>query len=83
VPEPGQLEGRRQEGTNLRLWVGLGVAIVAILFIALNSQDVVVDFLFAETETPLFFALLISTALGVAIGWLVPIVRRHRRGERD
>jgi uncharacterized integral membrane protein len=83
VVEPGQLEGRRRrDGTNWRLWVGLGLAVLAIIFIALNSQKVVVDFLIGETETPLFFALLISTALGVAIGWLVPIVRRHRR-ERD
>jgi uncharacterized integral membrane protein len=82
VVEPGQLEGRRREGTNWRLWVALGLALLAIIFIALNSQKVVVDFLIGETETPLFFALLISTLLGVAIGWLVPIVRRHRR-ERD
>jgi uncharacterized integral membrane protein len=79
---PGPLERGRQEGTNWRLWTGLGLAVLAILFIALNSQEVVVDFLVAETETPLVFALLIATLLGVAIGWLVPIVRRHRR-ERE
>jgi uncharacterized integral membrane protein len=28
---------------------------------------------------PLIFALLITTLLGVLIGYLAPIVRRHRR----
>jgi uncharacterized integral membrane protein len=79
---PGHLEGRREEGTNWRLWSVLALAVLAIIFIALNSQDVVVDFLVAETEAPLVVALLISTLLGVAIGWLAPIVRRHRR-ERE
>jgi lipopolysaccharide assembly protein A len=79
---PGELEGRRREGTNWRLWLAVAIALLALIFIALNSQEVVVDFLFAETETPLFFALLISTLLGIAIGWLAPIVRRHRR-ERE
>jgi uncharacterized integral membrane protein len=76
---PRQFEGRRREGTNWRLWMAAAVALIAILFIAFNSQKVTVDFLVAEAEAPLVFALLISTLLGVAIGWLAPIVRRHRR----
>ena len=36
-------------------------------------------FLFFDASTPLFFALLIATILGAIIGYVAPIVRRHRR----
>jgi uncharacterized integral membrane protein len=42
-----------------------------------------IRFLFVETQTPLIFGLLIAGILGFLIGWLTPIVRRGRRGERD
>lgn len=54
------------------------VAIVLIIFVAQNSQQVEVDFIFATTETPLIFALLIAGALGALIGLLVPRFRRGR-----
>jgi uncharacterized integral membrane protein len=60
----------------------LGVAVVvAIILIAQNAQKVKVDFLFIHTTTPLIFALLIATLLGVVIGYVLPLVRRHRRGD--
>jgi uncharacterized integral membrane protein len=69
----------RREGTNWRAWV-LGVVIVlVIVFIAQNSQSVRVDFLFWDASAPLIFALLITTLVGVVIGYVGPIVRRHRR----
>jgi uncharacterized integral membrane protein len=61
------------------VWVGVAAAIVALIFIAQNSQSVQVDFIFAETETPLFWALLISAALGALAGWLIPKLRRRDR----
>jgi uncharacterized integral membrane protein len=76
VAEP-ELQGQRQE-TNWKRWaLGFAVLILAI-FIAQNSQEVEVDFLFVETTTPLIFALLIATALGALIGWLGPRLRRDR-----
>jgi uncharacterized integral membrane protein len=68
--------------TNWRAW-GLGVLVVlVIIFIALNSEKVTVKFLFFDASMPLIFALLITTVLGMIIGYLLPIVRRHRREGR-
>jgi uncharacterized integral membrane protein len=68
----------RGQERNWKLWVAIVVAIVLIVFVIQNSQEVKVDFLFTTTETPLIFALLIAGGLGAAIGWLAPRVRRHR-----
>jgi uncharacterized integral membrane protein len=66
------------QGTNWKRWV-LGTAILILaIFVAQNAQEVQVDFLFVETTTPLIFALLIATVLGVLIGWLGPRLRRDR-----
>jgi uncharacterized integral membrane protein len=80
TPPPG-VEVRR-EGTNWRHWA-LGIAILLILIIAAqNSQEVEMDFLFVNTTTPLIVALLLAAVLGAAIGYLAPVLRRHRRAER-
>jgi uncharacterized integral membrane protein len=80
TPPPG-VEVRR-EGTNWRAWA-LGVAVLLILIIAAqNSQEVKVDFLFVNTTAPLIVALLLAAVLGAAIGYLAPVLRRHRRAER-
>lgn len=68
---------------NAKLWT-IGIAIVLlVIFVAENSQEVEIRFLFVETQTPLIVGLLIAGVLGFLIGWLAPIVRRGRRGERD
>jgi uncharacterized integral membrane protein len=75
----GLREGARRRGW--RTWA-LGIAIVlAIILIAQNSQSVKIKFLFVDTTTPLFFALLIAVLLGAVIGYVAPVVRRHRRGD--
>jgi uncharacterized integral membrane protein len=62
---------------NWRAWA-LGVAVlVALIFIAQNSQKVKVKFLFVDTTTPLIFALLIAAILGAVIGYVGPLVRRR------
>jgi uncharacterized integral membrane protein len=73
--------GRQAKPRNGRNWA-LGVAVVvAIIFIAQNAQSVKVKFLFVDTTTPLIFALLISTLLGIVIGYVFPLVRRRRRDD--
>jgi uncharacterized integral membrane protein len=82
VADRGDLQPQHKE-TNWRAW-GLGVLVIlVIIFIALNAQKVTVDFLFFETSMPLIFALAITTVLGIVIGYVSPIVRRHRRGADD
>lgn len=77
---PDELQTQVKRST-WRQWA-LGVAVLlVVIFIAENSQEVEVKFLFVNTTTPLIFALLIAAVLGVVIGYVGPLVRRHRGGE--
>ena len=68
----------REGQSGLRTWV-FGVAIaLLVLFVALNSDQVKVNFIVAETKTPLIFALLLATLFGVLIGWLGPRLRHKK-----
>jgi uncharacterized integral membrane protein len=78
MADRGDLQPQRKE-TNWKAW-GLGILVVlVIIFIAQNSQSVKVKFLFVDTTAPLIFALAIATILGMIIGYVGPVVRRHRR----
>jgi uncharacterized integral membrane protein len=67
--------------SSWRPWA-LGIAVLlVVIFIAQNSQEVKVKFLFVDTTTPLIFALLIAAVLGAVIGYVGPLVRRHRDRE--
>jgi uncharacterized integral membrane protein len=81
VADRGNLQPPKQE-TNWRAW-GLGVLILLVLiFIAQNSQTVKIKFLFFDASIPLIFGLLIAVILGVLIGYIGPIVRRHQRDDQ-
>jgi uncharacterized integral membrane protein len=68
---------------NWRAWaVGLLVALVVVVLLQ-NSQEVRVDVLFVSVNAPLIVTLLAAVAIGVLIGYVAPLVRRHRRGERS
>jgi uncharacterized integral membrane protein len=67
----------RGQERNWKLWAAVVAAIVLIVFVIQNSQEVTVDFLFTTTETPLIFALAIAGVLGALVGWLAPRVRRR------
>ena len=41
-----------------------------------------IKFLFFDASMPLIFGLLIAVILGVLIGYIGPIVRRHQRDEQ-
>jgi uncharacterized integral membrane protein len=76
APLPGQ--GPKKD-RSWRFYVAIAVAIVALVVIFQNSQDVRVDFLFASASMPLFFVLIIAFALGALVGWLWPHVHRDRK----
>lgn len=74
MPEP-------EKRTNWRAWiVGLLVALVVIVCLQ-NSQQVRVDVLFVTLDAPLIVTLLAAVAIGVLIGYVAPLVSRHRRQE--
>ncbi len=68
--------------TNWRTWV-VGTLIALVVIVALqNSQEVRVDVLFVTVNAPLIVTLLAAVAIGALIGYVAPVVRRHRRDER-
>lgn len=68
---------------NWRAWL-VGILSALVLIVALqNSQEVSFEVLFASFNAPLIVVILLAAAIGVLIGYLAPIVRRHRRGERE
>lgn len=71
----------QQKGTNWRAWiVGVLIALVAIVCLQ-NSQQVRVDVLFVTLDAPLIVTLLVAVAIGALIGYVTPLVRRHRHEE--
>jgi uncharacterized integral membrane protein len=69
-------------GTNWRAW-GVGLLIALVLIVALqNSQEVHVDVLFLSINAPLIVILLITALVGAVIGYVAPLVLRHRREGR-
>ena len=71
-------------------WLGVVAAAVLLLllvvFIAQNTQDVQISFLWIDGTAPLSVALLIAAAIGIALTALVGslrILQLRRRGRRD
>lgn len=68
---------------NWRAWV-VGILSALLLIVALqNSQDTSFDVLFASFTAPLIVVILLAAAIGALIGYVAPLVRRHRRDERQ
>lgn len=67
---------------NWRAWA-VGALIALVVIVALqNSQQVRVDVLFITVDAPLIITLLAAVAIGALIGYVTPLIRRHRRDER-
>jgi uncharacterized integral membrane protein len=67
---------------NWRAWL-VGVLVALVLIVALqNSQEVSVEVLFASFNAPLIVVLLVFVAIGALIGYIAPVLRRHRREAR-
>jgi uncharacterized integral membrane protein len=73
---------RERKPVNWRAWM-VGALVVLVVIVALqNSQEVRVDVLFVTVDAPLIVTLLVAVAIGALIGYVTPVVRRHRRDER-
>jgi uncharacterized integral membrane protein len=67
---------------NWRAWV-VGILVALVVIVALqNSQQVRVDVLFVTLDAPLIVTLLAAVAIGALIGYVAPLVLRHRRDQR-
>jgi uncharacterized integral membrane protein len=73
---------QEKQGVNWRAWI-IGALVALVVIVALqNSQEVDVDVLFVNTTAPLIVILLAAVGVGAVIGYVWPLVRRHRREER-
>jgi uncharacterized integral membrane protein len=67
---------------NWRAWF-VGALVALVLIVALqNSQQVRVDILFVNVDAPLIVIILAAVAIGAVIGYVAPVLRRHRREEQ-
>lgn len=78
----GERTGAGSKPTNWRAWM-VGVLVALVVIVALqNSQQVQVDVLFVTVDAPLIVTLLAAVAIGALIGYVAPVLRRHRRDGR-
>lgn len=82
-PETKAKTGGRSAGSTAKLVVVGVVGLFAVLFIALNTHDTKVDFVFGSTKVSVIWVILLSLALGFALGALLPQLRRRRRGKKS
>jgi uncharacterized integral membrane protein len=74
---------QEKKPVNWRAWF-VGILVALVLIVALqNSQEVSFEVLFASFNAPLIVVILLAAAIGVLIGYVAPLVRRHRREERQ
>jgi uncharacterized integral membrane protein len=73
---------KEKKEINWRAWA-VGVLVALVVIVALqNSQRVRVEVLFVTLNAPLIVTLLAAVAIGALIGYVTPVLRRHRREER-
>lgn len=73
---------QEKKPVNWRAWI-VGTLSALVLVVALqNSQEVSFEVLFASFTAPLIVMLLLFAGLGAVIGYVAPLVRRHRREQR-
>ena len=73
--------GRGAASAAKLVLVGI-VALFAVLFIGMNTHDTKVDFVFGSTKISVIWVILLSLALGFALGALLPQLRRRRRSKK-
>ncbi|HWN72821.1 MAG TPA: lipopolysaccharide assembly protein LapA domain-containing protein [Solirubrobacterales bacterium] len=74
---------QEKKPVNWRAWL-VGILSALVLIVALqNSQEVSFEVLFASFNAPLIVVILLAAAIGVLIGYIAPLVRRHRREEKQ
>ena len=74
---------QEKKPVNWRAWL-VGILSALVLIVALqNSQEVSFEVLFASFQAPLIVVILLAVAIGVLIGYVAPVMRRHRRDSKQ
>ncbi|RVU70614.1 MULTISPECIES: lipopolysaccharide assembly protein LapA domain-containing protein [Lactobacillus] len=54
---------------QLNLIIGLIIALVAVIFVVLNTNPVAINFGFFKVKLPLIVVLVVMVIVGVLLGW--------------
>lgn len=74
---------QEKKPVNWRAWL-VGILSALVLIVALqNSQEVSFELLFASFQAPLIVVILLAAGIGALIGYIAPVLRRHRRDEKQ
>ena len=74
---------QEKKPVNWRAWL-VGVLSALVLVVGLqNSQEVSFEVLFASFKAPLIVIILVAVGIGALIGYVAPVLRRHRREEKQ
>jgi uncharacterized integral membrane protein len=74
---------QEKKPVNWRAWL-VGTLSALVLIVALqNSQEVSFEVLFASFQAPLIVVILLAAAIGALIGYVAPVMRRHRRDSQQ
>lgn len=60
-------ENKRQ----INLIIGLVVALVAVIFVVLNTEAVAINFGFFKVKLPLIIILVMMVIIGILLGWFL------------
>jgi uncharacterized integral membrane protein len=79
APGEGQVEERPGESRLGKLLVLIAIVAYAVAFVLENHKQVKVHFVFASARVSLIWVILLSLALGMIGGRLLPRLYRRRR----
>ena len=65
---------------NVKLVVAALLAVLAIVFVIVNTKQVEINFIFFKVTAPLLVALLVAMLLGFIIGLIFPKLRADSSG---
>ena len=74
-----QPETRRGRAEWLRLAIVALLVVYAVCFVILNTRHVRVSFVLWSTKVSVIWVILLSLGVGLALGVLLPQLRRHRQ----
>jgi uncharacterized integral membrane protein len=67
---------------NWRAWLVAALSGLLLVVALQNSQEVSFDLLTATFQAPLIVVILLAAGIGVLIGYIAPLIRRHRREDK-
>lgn len=74
---------QEKKPVNWRAWLVALLSALVLIVALQNSQEVSFEVLFASFNAPLIVVILLAAAIGVLIGYVAPLVRRHHREEKQ